>query len=155
MDRKGSTKEGPNWRSKSSSHLPRSWTILSPLYIGVFNDLYGSEEQSRGDTILGVETSGKAEAQGNEGTGPRQQVCSRLRSGLDCSNFPHVCPLAWGFLMPTLVVFTLVKICLSLFYWVLTTSPVTRERIRGWLHICSLFFLQISKTEWQWKPSNI
>lgn len=62
-----------------------------------------------------------------------------------CSNFPHMCPLAWGFLMPTLVVFILFKICLSVFSWVLTTSPITRERIRGWLHICSLFSSKYQK----------
>lgn len=73
---------------------------------------------------------------------------------------PYKCLLvAWGFLLPTLVFLILFKSCLSLFDWVFTTLPITKKkkkerkkRIRGWVHICSVF---LSPNNKNWRPSNL
>lgn len=149
MDRKGSAKVGANWRSKNSSFL-RSWTILSPLHIrSSFNPHTELRKRAEVTPSSTFKQAGKRKpraitelAQGNRCA---QYWGQDLTQSPHCSNCPNACPLAWGFHMPALVHFIPFKICLSVFSWVLTTSPITQERIRGWLHICSLFSSKYQK----------
>lgn len=147
MGWKRSAKVGANWRSKNS----RDPELFSAPYTSGSSFNPHTELKERAEVTLSstFKQAGKRKPRAIRELAQGKRCApywgQDLTQSPHCSNCPNACPLAWGFRKPVLVLFVLFKICLSVFSWVPTTSPITQERIRGWLHICSLFSSKYQK----------
>ena len=149
MDRKGSAEVGATWRPKTAPSWDPELSSAPYTSGSSFNPHTELRKRAEVTPSSTFKQAGKRKpraitelAQGNRCAPYRGQG---LTQSPHCSNCPNACPLAWGFHMPALVRFILVKICLSVFSWVLTTSPITQVWIRGWLHMCSLISSKYQK----------